>query len=155
MLVLTIVTVLWFCKLRYKMLVRLINLSLWYYVKVGRIKTQAAHFWNFLWGLLCTGDLAFHLQYLFAIIKVTPTTFYKISKIRHICSIFRKSVYIRVVHIFWDRASFVVPLFPRKGGQNSENLWMTFVGYFLKIVCIFFAYWRTAEKILLFNSQKV
>ena len=25
----------------------------------------------------------------------------------------------------------------------------------LKIVCIFLAYWRTAEDILLFNSQKV
>ena len=33
MLVLTIVTVLQFCRLRYKMLVRSINLSLWYYVK--------------------------------------------------------------------------------------------------------------------------
>ena len=33
MLVLTIVTVLQFCKLRYKMLVRSINLSVWYYVK--------------------------------------------------------------------------------------------------------------------------
>ena len=33
-------------------------------------------------------------------IKVTPTIFYEISKISHICSIFRKSVCIRVVHIF-------------------------------------------------------
>ena len=31
---------------------------------------------------------------------VTPTTFYEISKISHICSIFHKSVCIRVVHIF-------------------------------------------------------
>ena len=54
--------------------------------------------------------------------KVTPTTFYEISKISHICSIFRKSVCIRVVRIFWHRAGFVFPLFPRKGGQNSENL---------------------------------
>ena len=88
-------------------------------------------------------------------LKVTPTTFYEISKISHICSNFRKSVYIRVVHIFWDRASFIFPLFPRKEGQNSENLWMTYMRYFLNIFCIFFAYWRTAEKILLFNLQKV
>ena len=33
-------------------------------------------------------------------VKVTPTTFYEISKISHICSIFRKSVCIRVVNIF-------------------------------------------------------
>ena len=32
--------------------------------------------------------------------KVTPTTFYEISKISHICSVFRKSFCIRVVHIF-------------------------------------------------------
>ena len=84
-------------------------------------------------------------------LKVTRTTFYEISKISHICSIFGKSVCIRVVHTFWDRTSFVFPLFPRKGSRNSENLWMTFIRYFFKIVCIFFAYWRTAEKILLFN----
>ena len=30
----------------------------------GRIKTRAAHFWNFLWGLLCTGHPAFRVQYL-------------------------------------------------------------------------------------------
>ena len=35
----------------------------------GRIKTRAAHFWNFLCGLLPTGNLAFRLQYLFAIIN--------------------------------------------------------------------------------------
>ena len=33
-------------------------------------------------------------------LKVTPTTFYEITKISHICSIFRKSTCIRVVHIF-------------------------------------------------------
>ena len=55
-------------------------------------------------------------------VKVTSTTFYEISNISHICSIFRKSVCVRVVHIFFDRASFVFPLFPRKRGQNSENL---------------------------------
>ena len=33
MIVLTIVTVLQFCRLRYKMLVRPMNLSLWYYIK--------------------------------------------------------------------------------------------------------------------------
>ena len=64
----------------------------------------------------------------------------------YICSIFRKSVCIRVLLIFWDRASFVFPLFPRKGGQNSENLWVTFMRDFLKMVCIFFAYWITAER---------
>ena len=36
--------------------------------KAGRIKTRAAaQFWNFL----CTGDLAFRLQYLFAIIDIS------------------------------------------------------------------------------------
>ena len=35
----------------------------------GRIKTRAAHFWNFLSGLLCMGNLTFRLQYLFAIIN--------------------------------------------------------------------------------------
>ena len=34
------------------------------------------------------------------IFKATPTTFYEISKISHICSIFGKSVCVRVVHIF-------------------------------------------------------
>ena len=57
--------------------------------------------------------------------KVTPTTFYEISKILHICSIFRNSGCIRVVHIFWESASFVFLLFPRKRDQNSENLRMT------------------------------
>ena len=32
--------------------------------------------------------------------KVIRSTFYEISKISHICSVFRKSVCIRVVHIF-------------------------------------------------------
>ena len=84
-------------------------------------------------------------------VKVIRTTFYEINKISHICSIFRKSVCIRVVHIFWDRTSFVFLLFSRKGGRNSESSWMTFMRYFLKTVCIFIAYWRTAEKILLFK----
>ena len=36
--------------------------------KLGRIKARAAHFWNFLRGLLCTGHPAFRLQYFFGII---------------------------------------------------------------------------------------
>ena len=31
-------------------------------------------------------------------VRVTRTTFYEISKISHICSIFRKSICIRVAH---------------------------------------------------------
>ena len=27
----------------------------------GRIKTRAAHIWNFIWGLLCTVDAVFRL----------------------------------------------------------------------------------------------
>ena len=72
--------------------------------------------------------------------------FYEISKISFICSIFRKSVCVKVVHIFWDCASFVFYLFPRKGSQNSENLWMIFMRHFLKMFCIFFASWRTTKK---------
>ena len=37
-------------------------------LETGQTKTRAAHFRNFLWGLLCTGNLAFRLQYLFAMI---------------------------------------------------------------------------------------
>ena len=47
--------------------------------------------------------------------KVTPTTFYEISKISHIGSVFRKSVCIRVVHIFCDRASSAFPFFRETG----------------------------------------
>ena len=32
-------------------------------------QNTAAHFWNFLSGLSCTGNLAFRLQYLLAIIN--------------------------------------------------------------------------------------
>ena len=37
--------------------------------KAGRIKTRAVHFWNFLPGLPCKGNLTFRLQCLFAIIN--------------------------------------------------------------------------------------
>ena len=52
MLVLTIVTVLQFCKLRYKMLVRPINVSLWYYVK-DNVVLQALY----LQVIVCTRNL--------------------------------------------------------------------------------------------------
>ena len=64
-------------------------------------------------------DHAIHCLVLPAVLK---TTFYEIFKILNICSTFRESVCInRVVHIFWDRTSFVFPLFPRKEAQNFEN----------------------------------
>ena len=42
--------------------------------------------------------LAINLKFEKSMINVTPATFYEISNISHICSIFRKSVCIRVVH---------------------------------------------------------
>ena len=38
-----------------------LDLSVPLFIGAGRIKTQAAHFWNFLRGLLCTGTLVFRL----------------------------------------------------------------------------------------------
>ena len=55
------------------------------------------HFQTF--AILVNWNITNALVYGNSSIKVTPTTFYEISKISHICSIFRKSVCIRMVHI--------------------------------------------------------
>ena len=69
--------------------------------------------------------------------KVTLTTFYEISKMSDICSIFRKNVYIEVVHIF--ETSFVFSLLPRKRGSKLRNFMTDIHNIPFKFFCIFFA----------------
>ena len=77
------------------------------------------------------------------LLKVTPTSFYEISKMSDIWSIFREDVGIGVVHIFSGCVSFVFLLFPRKGGggggvgQISDKLWMIFIRRFSKFSVFF------------------
>ena len=96
----------------------------------------------------CLFDIYLYIRSInvFNSLKVTRTTFYEISKISHIFSIFR----VRVVHILRPHKFFL--FVSEKRGSKLWKFMNDFHEVLFKIVCIFFAYWRTA---LLFNSQKV
>ena len=51
--------------------------------------------------------------------------------------LWRNSLDDRFMSVTETAQNLAFPLFPRKGGQNSKNLWMTFMRYFLKIVRFF------------------
>ena len=75
----------------------------------------------------------------FKFFKVTKTTFYEISKMSYICSIFRKNVCIVAIHIFWDCASFVFHLFPRERRSKPQKFMADIHKVFFQIFCLFFA----------------
>ena len=70
--------------------------------------------------------------------------FTKLAK-SHISAQFFVGMFVLGWYTYFETAQVLFPL-PGKRGRNSENLWMTFIRYFSELVCIFFAYWRTAEK---------
>ena len=55
-------------------------------------------------------------------IKVTPTTFYEISKISNICSIF-VSVCIRVLHTYFETAQVLFALYFREKGVKTLKIY--------------------------------
>ena len=78
--------------------------------------------------------------------------FTKLAK-SHIPAQFFVCLYQCGTHILRPH-KFYFPFVSEKRGSKLWKFMNDFHELLFKIVCIFFAYWRTADKILLFNSQR-